>query len=236
MNPLNWFGDDDEKTEVKPKKKSKFQISWRSNIPIPTTPLPSARLLAKASTNAVKVASVLPSAVAFPRYKYLSPALPNSGDRQVAKAYFDDGATAQKTEEWQRAKAAYIEAAKADPAWFDARFELGQAAFYTGDTDLALQSFEHALAIDPNDGPARFNFAMSLVQGNYYADAASEFETFLQFDPDNAQAHFEAGNLYADKLNDVAKANIHYKRVIGLQPDHPQAVAIRYWLIRNKAN
>ena len=236
VNPLNWFGDDDEKTEVKPKKKSKFQISWRSNIPVPTTPLPSPRLLAKASTNAVKVASVLPSAVAFPRYKYLSPALPNSGDRQVAKAYFDDGATAQKTEEWQRAKAAYIEAAKADPAWFDARFELGQAAFYTGDTDLALQSFEHALAIDPNDGPARFNFAMSLVQGNYYADAASEFETFLQFDPDNAQAHFEAGKLYAEKLNDVTRANVHYKRVIGLQPDHPQAVTIRYWLIRNKAN
>ena len=236
LNPLNWFGDDDEKTEVKPKKKSKFQISWRSNIPVPTTPLPSPRLLAKASTNAVKVASVLPSAVAFPRYKYLSPALPNSGDRQVAKAYFDDGATAQKTEEWQRAKAAYIEAAKADPAWFDARFELGQAAFYTGDTDLALQSFEHALAIDPNDGPARFNFAMSLVQGNYYADAASEFETFLQFDPDNAQAHFEAGKLYAEKLNDVTRANVHYKRVIGLQPGHPQAVTIRYWLIRNKAN
>ena len=236
LNPLNWFGDDDEKTEVKPKKKSKFQISWRSNIPVPTTPLPSPRLLAKASTNAVKVASVLPSAVAFPRYKYLSPALPNSGDRQVAKAYFDDGATAQKTEEWQRAKAAYIEATKADPAWFDARFELGQAAFYTGDTDLALQSFEHALAIDPNDGPARFNFAMSLVQGNYYADAASEFETYLQFDPDNVQAHFEAGKLYAGKLNDVARASVHYKRMIGLQPGHPQAVTIRYWLIRNKAD
>ena len=236
LNPLNWFGGDDEKTEAEPKKKSKFQISWRSNTPILTTPLPSPRPLAKASTNAVKVASVLPSAVAFPRYKYLSPALPNSGDRQVAKAYFSDGATAQKTEEWQRAKAAYIEAAKADPAWFDARFELGQAAFYTGDTDLALQSFEHALAIEPNDDPARFNFAMSLAQGNYYADAARELETYLQSNPDSAQAHFEAGKLYAEKLHDVARANVHYKRVIGLQPGHPQAVAIRYWLIRNRAN
>ena len=236
INPLNWFGEDDGKSPAEPKKANQSQISWRSRAAIPTTPLPGPGPVAKASTNAVRVASVLPSAVAFPRYKYLNPALPDSGDRQVAKTYFDDGAAAQKSEEWQRAKAAYIEAAKADPAWFEARFELGQAAFYTGDTDLALQSFEHALAIDPNDGPARFNFAMSLVQGNYYANAAGEFETFLQFHPDNAQAHFEAGNLYADKLNDVAKANIHYKRVIGLQPDHPQAVTIRYWLIRNKAN
>ena len=235
VNPVNWFKSDDEETTAKPKK-TKSQISWRSNTPVPTTPLPSPKPLASASTNAVKVASVLPSAVAFPRYKYLNPALPNSGDRQVAKTYFDDGDGAQKREEWQRAKAAYLEAAKADPAWFDARFELGQAAYYTGDTDLAVQSFEHALAIEPNDGPARFNFAMSLVQGNYYAAAARELETFLQFDPDNAQAHFEAGRLYAQKLNDVARAAVHYKRVIGLKPGHPQAVTIRYWLIRNKTN
>ena len=235
LNPIKWFGDDDEKTTAE-RKKTKSQVSWRSTTPVPTTPLPSPRPLASASTNAVKVANVLPSAVAFPRYKYLSPALPNSGDRQVAKTYFDDGDGAQKREEWQRAKAAYLEAAKADPAWFDARFELGQAAYYTGDTDLALQSFEHALAIQPNDGPARFNFAMSLVQGNYYAAAARELETFLQIDPDNAQAHFEAGRLYAQKLNDVARAAVHYKRVIGLKPGHPQAVTIRYWLIRNKTN
>ena len=235
MNPVSWFKSDDEETTAKPKK-TKSQISWRSNTPVPTTPLPSPKPLASASTNAVKVASVLPSAVAFPRYKYLNPALPNSGDRQVAKTYFDDGDGAQKREEWQRAKAAYLEASKADPAWFDARFELGQAAYYTGDTDLALQSFEHALAIKPNDGPARFNFAKSLVQGNYYAAAARELETFLQFDPDNAQAHFEAGRLYAQELNDVARAAVHYKRVIGLKPGHPQAVTIRYWLIRNKTN
>ncbi|HJO09469.1 MAG TPA: tetratricopeptide repeat protein, partial [Verrucomicrobiota bacterium] len=231
-----WLGGDDEEKAAKPEKKKKFQISWRSNTPVPTTPLPSHVPVAKASTNTVKVASVLPSAVAFPKYKYLNPALPNNGDRRVAKAYFDDGVAAQKAEEWQRAKAAYLEAAKADPAWFDARFELGQAAFYTGETDLALQAFEHALAIHPNDGPARFNFAMSLGQGNYYAAAAREFETFLQFDPDSVLGHFEAGKLYAEKLNDVARAGIHYKRVIGLKPDHPQAVTIRYWLIRNKAN
>ena len=235
MNPVSWFKSDDGETTAKPKK-TKSQISWRSNTSVPTTPLPSPKPLASASTNAVKVASVLPSAVAFPRYKYLNPALPNSGDRQVAKTYFDDGDGAQKREEWQRAKAAYLEASKADPAWFDARFELGQAAYYTGDTDLALQSFEHALAIEPNDGPARFNFAKSLVQGNYYAAAAHELETFLQFDPDNAQAHFEAGRLYAQELNDVARAAVHYKRVIGLKPGHPQAVTIRYWLIRNKTN
>ena len=227
LNPARWFGG-------RKKDKTDGQISWKSSTPLPT--IPAAKPVATASTNATRVVNVLPTAVAYPRYAYLHPALPKAGDRQVAKTYFDDGAKAQKSKEWQRAKAAYLQATKSDPAWFEARFKLGQAAYYTGETSLALQSFENALSIDPNDGPARFNFAMSLVQGTYYADAAKELETFLQFDPNNIQAHLEAANLYAEKLYDVAKAAIHYKRVIGLNPEHPQAVNIRYWLIRNKAN
>ena len=227
LNPVRWF-------DGETKKKSDKQLTWKSRTPLPE--LPSIKPIAPASTNTARVASLLPTAVAYPRYTYLHPALPKAGDRQVAKTYLDDGVTAQKSKEWQRAKAAYLETVKADPAWFEARFKLGQAAYYTGETSLALQSFENALSIDPNDGPARFNFAMSLVQGNYYADAVQELETFLQFDPNSVQGHLEAGNIYAEKLRDIEKAAIHYKRVIGLNPDHPQAVNMRYWLIRNKAN
>ncbi|MBO61430.1 MAG: hypothetical protein CMO63_05615 [Verrucomicrobiales bacterium] len=228
LNPARWFGG-------RNKDKADGQVNWKSRTPLPTIPTP--KPVAPASTNATaRVVNVLPTAVAYPRYAYLHPALPKAGDRQVAKTYFDDGAKAQKRKEWQRAKAAYLQASKSDPAWFEAQCELGQAAYYTGETGLALQAFENALAIDPNDGPARFNFAMSLKQGTYYADAAKELETYLQFDPNSVRAHLEAANLYAERLHDVAKAAIHYKRVIGLKPEHPQAVDIRYWLIRNKAN
>ena len=227
LNPVRWFDGGE-------KKKANEQLTWKSRTPLPE--LPAIKPPAAASTNEVRVASLLPTAVAYPRYTYLHPALPKAGDRQVAKTYLDDGSKAQKSKEWQRAKAAYLEAVKADPAWFEARFKLGQASYYTGETSLALQSFENALSIDPNDGPARFNFAMSLVQGNYYAEAASELETFLQFDPNSIQGHLEAGKLYAEKLRDIEKASIHYKRAIGLNPEHPEAVNMRYWLIRNKAN
>ena len=227
LNPVRWFDGGE-------KKKANEQLTWKSRTPLPELPL--AKPTAAASTNAVRVASLLPTAVAYPRYTYLHPPLPKAGDRQVAKTYLDDGSKAQKSQEWQRAKAAYLEASKADPAWFEARFKLGQASYYTGETSLALQSFENALSIDPNDGPARFNFAMSLVQGNYYAEAAIELETFLQFDPNSIQGHLEVGKLYAEKLRDFEKAAIHYKRAIGLNPEHPEAVNMRYWLIRNKAN
>ena len=227
LNPVQWF----DRGE---KKKDNEQLTWKSQTPLPE--LPSKKPTAIASTNAIRVASLLPTTVAYPQYTYLHPVLPEAGDRQVAKTYFEDGSKAQKTKEWQRAKAAYLEAVKADPAWFEARFKLGQASYYTGETSLALQSFENALSIDPNDGPARFNFAMSLVQGNYFAEAANELETFLQFDPNSIQGHLEVGKIYADKLRNIEKAAIHYKRAIGLNPEHPEAVNMRYWLIRNKAN
>ena len=227
LNPVRWF-------DGGKKKKANEQLTWKSRTPLPEVPL--TKPIATASTNTVRVASLLPTAVAYPRYTYLHPPLPKAGDREVAKTYLEDGSKAQKSQEWQRAKAAYLEAVKADPGWFEARFKLGQASYYTGETSLALQSFENALSIDPNAGPARFNFAMSLVQGNYYADAAIELETFLQFDPNSIQGHLEVGRLYAEKLRDIEKAAIHYKRAIGLNPEHPEAVNMRYWLIRNKAN
>ena len=37
LNPINWFGDDDEKTTGE-RKKTKSQVSWRSTTPVPTTP------------------------------------------------------------------------------------------------------------------------------------------------------------------------------------------------------
>ena len=77
---------------------------------------------------------------------------------------------------------------------------------------------------------------MSLVQGNYFAEAAYELETFLQVDPNSIQVHLEVVKIYADKLRNIEKAAIHYKRAIGLNPEHPEAVNMRYWLIRNKAN
>ena len=83
------------------------------------------------------------------------------------------------------------------------------------------------------DDNARMNFALALVKGNYFSDAAIELEGVLAANPDDINAHLMIGNLYAQKLFDFAKARNHYKRVIGLAPEHPQAVNIRYWLVRN---
>ncbi|MED5277763.1 MAG: hypothetical protein VYD86_01495, partial [Verrucomicrobiota bacterium] len=75
LNPARWFGG-------RKKDMTDGQISWKSSTPLPT--IPAAKPVATASTNATRVVNVLPTAVAYPRYAYLHPALPKAGDRQVA--------------------------------------------------------------------------------------------------------------------------------------------------------
>jgi hypothetical protein len=71
---------------------------------------------------------------------------------------------------------------------------------------------------------------------SYYDDAVMELEAVLSGDPDNAQIHYEIGKLYANKLKNATKANIHLKRAIDLKPDHPQVDNISNWLAHNKTN
>jgi outer membrane protein assembly factor BamB/Flp pilus assembly protein TadD len=170
------------------------------------------------------------------KYKYLKPSLPNSGDRQLATSYIADGDSAKKSREWQLAKALYLKAVEADPACFDAHWELASVALTIGETELALKSYEYAMALSPNDLPAQNNFALSLVQGNYFSDAERTLKTILELEPNHVAAHFELGRLYSEKLNDAGKAAAHYKRVIELQPKHRQEKTIRDWLVRNKTN
>jgi len=39
------------------------------------------------------------------------------------------------------------------------------------------------------------------------------------------------GNLWAEQFGDNARARVHYLKVLELDPRHPQATAIRYWLV-----
>ena len=61
LNPVRWF----DRGE---KKKDNEQLTWKSQTPLPE--LPSKKPTAVASTNAIRVASLLPTTVAYPQYTY----------------------------------------------------------------------------------------------------------------------------------------------------------------------
>jgi len=90
-----------------------------------------------------------------------------------------------------------------------------------------------ALAARPESLDARYNFALVLKRANYLADAARELEKVVAAYPNETRANLALGNLYSQQLHQEARARQHYLKVLDTDPTHPQASAIRYWLIAN---
>jgi protein O-GlcNAc transferase len=128
------------------------------------------------------------------------------------------------------AMAGYQEATRLDPSFFEAHYNLGLAAYDMRDFGLSLSAYERALSINATSADARFNFAFALQEANFPEDAARELERILAARPDEARAHFAVAKLYAEPLARVDLARAHYRKVLQLDPQHPQATAIRYWL------
>ncbi len=144
-----------------------------------------------------------------------------------------DGVRAQERNRLNEAIDSYRKATQADPSFFEAHYNLGVAAFEAGDLAQALTAYEQALVVNLVSVKARFNFAIVLQKAGFWRDAAIELEKTLAASPTEARAHFTLANLYAQQLGESQRARLHYARVLELEPQHPQATAIRFWLEAN---
>jgi len=167
------------------------------------------------------------------RYAYKSPAKPASGNRAEAERLFAQGVQAQQAHQLPEAVRSYRLATQADPTLFEAHYNLGLAVTEAGNLPAALAAYEDALAVQPQSLDARYNFALVLKQANYLVDAVIELERVLATYPKEIRAHLALGNLYAQQFHQPAKARQHYLKVLEVDPRHPQAGAIRYWLAAN---
>ncbi|MEO8426658.1 MAG: tetratricopeptide repeat protein [Verrucomicrobiota bacterium] len=219
MNPATWF-------RAKPK-------STAAPTPIVPSSLrasdDSGPLEAAPSSNPTP----LPGRLDIARYKYRSPAKPSPGNRREAEQLFAQGVEDQKRRRLAAAVESYQAATRVDPAYFDAQYNLGLAAYEGGNLPLSLSAYETGLAINPAHSGTRYNFALALRDANYLRDAAEELEKVLTVSPDDTRAHLSLANLYAEQLIQPRLARVHYLKVIEKEPNHPQATAIRYWLSTN---
>ena len=199
------------------------------------TPIPAATEPEPTTKPAVeKPAEVKPVPIAsFARYHYTSPRQPAAGDRQTASGAFTKARLAEQDANWSAAGQWYQSAAEIDPAWFEAQYNTGVIAHRLRNYALALPRYELALALQPGSVDARYNFAVALKATGYVPDAANEFEKILAAHPGEVHAHLALANLCAQSLHDTAQARRHYLKVLELQPDHPQAADIRFWLSAN---
>lgn len=221
VNPANWIGSVNPLNLFGGKKEpaAKAQAARARPAPAPARPAP--------------VSPPPPKPPVFARYQYHPVVKPAAGSRGEAVRLFAEGVEAHRNGRAAEAMAAYQKAAAVDPSYFDAHYNLGAVAYETADWPQALSAYEQALIIEPADVNARYNFALALQKANYPLDAANELEAILGARSDDATAHLALANLQAYTLGQPPKAREHYVRVLQLQPTHPQANAIRAWLLAN---
>lgn len=188
-------------------------------------------------TNAI--AEAAPSVIRTPavssgaRYSYLSPAAPTAGDAAASEKAFTRGVKAQRAGSLSLAITEYQASVKADPSNFDAYYNLGLASLERGDSRLSLWAYEIALALKPDNADARYNFALALKAGGYWSDASEQFQKLVAENSSDARAHLSLANLFAQQLQQPNLAREHYQRVLEINPKHPEAAKIRYWLAAN---
>lgn len=169
----------------------------------------------------------------WPKYTYRKPVVPPGRNRANAERVFAEGVKAHSANRLEESIQAYRKATQLDPSYFEAHYNLGLAQAALGQLAGALASYEHALAVEPQSLDARYNFALTLRQANYIPDAVTEFKRVLKAYPNEARANLALGNLYSQQLGEPALARPHYVKVLQVEPRHPQASAIRYWLAAN---
>ena len=165
---------------------------------------------------------------------YLPPPVnTDPGDHAAADRFLKEGAAAARESRWKDAMASCQQAVKADPSYYDACETLGIAAIKAEDYIVALDSLHHALTLNPDSANARYDYAWTLEKKRYFPDAAAELEKLLEVHPDEVRAHLLVGTLYSQQLGEPDLARGHYKRVLELQPQNPEAAKIRLWLQNN---
>jgi len=167
------------------------------------------------------------------RYNYPPRVTIIPGNRAEAVRWAEQGAQARQQGRLPDAILDYQQAVKADPSYYEANEALGLAALDNHDYTQTLEALNRALMLQNDSANSRYAFAWTLQRRGYYEDAARELDKLLSAHPEEVRGHLLLGKLYAEKLNQPKLAREHYARALNLDPQNPQAPAIRAWLEQN---
>lgn len=111
----------------------------------------------------------------------------------------------------------YRKATELDPNLAIAYTNLGNIRFRRGDEAGAEELYRKALAIDERQPEAHYNLGYVMLERGYASRAVTYFEQAIKADPRFADAHFNLAMAY-EALTDKARARVHWKRYLELEP------------------
>lgn len=109
-------------------------------------------------------------------------------------------------------------------------FDEGAKAFYDGDYDKAVKSYERIIEMDPNFAPAYNALGLALkVQGASNNDVVFYFNKAVELDPNFLPSYDNLGKLYYS-AGDVDRAEEYFGKALKIDPDNESVVLSMGWI------
>ncbi|WP_394849385.1 tetratricopeptide repeat protein [Pendulispora brunnea] len=118
---------------------------------------------------------------------------------------------------YDEAEALYSRAIELDPELSIAYTNLGNIRFRRGDDQGAEELYQHALSIDPSQPEAHYNLGYVMLERGHAENAVASFEKALLRDTRFSDAHFNLA-MALEQLGERARARVHWKRYLELEP------------------
>ncbi|MEK6680463.1 MAG: tetratricopeptide repeat protein, partial [Nitrospirota bacterium] len=93
--------------------------------------------------------------------------------------------------------------------------------------DDAIASYKKALEINPKDAGSLYNLGLVYVKKGMYREASEATEGAISLDPKLTDAHRNLGLIYYLYLKDNKKAIYHFKKLLQIAPNQPDAESIK---------
>jgi tetratricopeptide (TPR) repeat protein len=126
----------------------------------------------------------------------------------------------------------FEEALRIAPAYLLSHRKMARAHQLRGNTPAAVEWLRKAADLWPEDLDTRLELAEVLYSTGEFKEALGHLEAARHYNPGMdddrlAQVHFYRGLIYLRVLSDDGRALFNMERALALNPDHPQAPAIR---------
>jgi tetratricopeptide (TPR) repeat protein len=136
---------------------------------------------------------------------------------EYAEAHNNLGAIFLNSGETEKAIKHYLAALQLDPSLVEAYSNLGVALMHEGKIEAAISQFQKALKLNPTFTTADNNLKRALAIQEEFKKEIARLQQLLKDDPENVGLHFQLGNLYFRK-GDQIQAMQQYNKAIQLDP------------------
>lgn len=149
--------------------------------------------------------------------RLLRPDTPGARARSAYDLYMRASALDEDPTSFDEAEVLYKKAIELDPQLAIAYTNLGNIRFRRNDEAGAETLYRRALELDDRQPEAHYNLGYVMLERGYASRAVTYFEQAIKSDPRFADAHFNLAMAH-EALSDRARARVHWKKYLELEP------------------